>query len=85
MDNASIHHVEGISELIESVGALFISLPLYSPDLDPTEEAFSSVKSYLKANEAILQVSGDIESALLAGFRVLLKTMCTSVVTIFSV
>ena len=56
MDNASIHHVEGISELIESLGALFISLPLYSPDLDPTEEAFSSVKSYLKANEAILLV-----------------------------
>ena len=65
MDNAAIHHVEGISELIESVGALLIFLPPYSPDLDPIEEAFSSVKS---ANEAILQVSGDIESVLLAAF-----------------
>ena len=68
MDNAAIHHVEGINELIESVGALFIFLPPYSPDHDPIEEAFSSVKSYLKANEAILQVSGDIESVLLAAF-----------------
>ena len=29
---------------------------------------FSSAKSYLKANEAILQVSGDIESVLLVAF-----------------
>ena len=49
MDNAAIHHVKGISELIESVGALVIFLPPYSPDLDP----FSSVNSYLKANEVI--------------------------------
>ena len=67
MDNASIHHIEGISELIKSVGAFLIYLPPYSPDLNPIEELFSSVKSYLKANEALLQIT-DIESILLAAF-----------------
>ena len=83
MDNAAIHHVEGISELIESVGALLIFLPPYSPDLDPIEEAFSSVKSYLKANEAILQVSGDIESVLLAAFTNISADDCRACLGIY--
>ena len=41
MDNASIHHVDGIMELITGVGALLIFLPPYSPDYNPIEEAFS--------------------------------------------
>ena len=68
MDNASIHHIQDISELIASVGALLIYLPPYSPDLNPIEEVFSSVKSYLKANEVLLQITDDIESVLLAAF-----------------
>ena len=51
-----------------SVGTFLIYLPPYSPDLNPIEELFSSVKSYLKANEALLQITDDIESILLAAF-----------------
>ena len=52
MDNAAIHHVEGIiHELVEGVGELLIFLPPYSPDLDSIEET------------AILQVSNNTESA----------------------
>ena len=65
MDNASIHHIEGISELITSAGAFLIYQPPYSPDLNPLEKVFSSIKSYLKANEALLQVTDDIETILL--------------------
>jgi transposase len=36
MDNCSIHHILGIKEMIEQVGALLLFLPPY-----PTEEAFS--------------------------------------------
>ena len=32
LDNASIHHCDGIMKLIESTGALVIFLPPYSPD-----------------------------------------------------
>lgn len=50
MDNASIHHVTGVSQLIDSTGALLYYLPPYSPDLNPIEEAFSKLKSTLRAN-----------------------------------
>ena len=54
-----------VSDLVASVGALLIYLPPYSPDLNPIEEAFSSVKAFLKAHEAI---SRDIETILQASF-----------------
>ena len=50
MDNASIHHVERIEEIITGIGARLMFLPPYSPDLMPLEEVFSKVKSILKAN-----------------------------------
>ena len=40
MDNCAIHHVSGIREMIEEVGALLLYLPPYSPDFNPIEEAF---------------------------------------------
>lgn len=64
LDNASIHHVDGIVELIESAGALAIFLPPYSPDLNPIEEAFSKLKSTLKANNELLDRI-DMESLVL--------------------
>ena len=64
MDNASIHHAHGIVDLIESTGALVIFLPPCSPDLNPIEEAFSKVKSTLKANETLLNTL-DVESLVL--------------------
>ena len=53
MDNASIHHMEQITDMIHGVGALVRWLSPYSPDLNPVEEVFSQVKSYLKANESV--------------------------------
>ena len=49
MDNCSIHHVPGIVEMIQEVGALVHFLPPYSPDYNPIEEAFSKVKSILRS------------------------------------
>ena len=68
MDNASIHHTGDSIELIESIGALVIFIPPYSPDLNAIEEAFSSIKSYLKANEEVLQETDDIEKVLAEAF-----------------
>ena len=48
LDNASIHHVDAVCELISAAGALVRFLPPYSPDLNPIEEVFSKVKGYLK-------------------------------------
>ena len=54
MDNASIHHTEGVADLIENqAGARLIYLPPYSPDLHPAEEVFSEVKSIMKQNDSV--------------------------------
>jgi len=59
MDNARIHKVLGIREMVEERGMRLLFLPAYSPDLNPIEEAFSCVKSWLRSNRTY--VLGEIE------------------------
>ena len=48
--------------------ALLVYLfPPYSPDLNPIEEAFSSVKSFLKTNQEIV-INKDLQQVLLSAF-----------------
>ena len=53
MDNASIHHLDKVSELIHGAGALLKFLPPYSPEVNPIEHVFSKVKAFLKANDTV--------------------------------
>ena len=55
MDNAAIHHLEAVIDLLTAAGILIRLLPPYSPDLNPIEEAFSKVKAYVKDNEIAYQ------------------------------
>ena len=56
MDNASIHHVQEVSDLIETqAGAKLHYLPPYSPDLNPTEGVFSQIKFIMKENHKLFQ------------------------------
>ena len=48
MDNLSSHKVKGIAEAIEARGAKLVDLPPYSPDLNPTEQAFAKLKALLR-------------------------------------
>ena len=57
LDNASIHHVEGVVDIISETGALVYFLPPYSPDLAPIEECFAKVKSAMRSMEQEAQVS----------------------------
>jgi transposase len=50
VDNASIHKVAGIREMVEEHGARLLYLPAYSPDFNPIELAFSTIKAWLRAN-----------------------------------
>jgi transposase len=75
MDNARIHHGEGIMDLSERFGGYLSGLsirysqkplgvrieflPSYSPDLNPIEEAFSKVKAFIHRHRAILVHEGD--------------------------
>lgn len=53
MDNASIHHLERVYDIITGVGTRLVFLPPYSPDLMPLEEVFSKVKAALKASDSV--------------------------------
>lgn len=56
MDNASIHHVDQVVDLIErQAGAKLCFLPPYSPDLNPAEGVFSQIKSIMKRNDQLFQ------------------------------
>ena len=68
MDNASIHHVDRVVSTIQQTGALVRFLPPYSPDLNPIEEVFAKVKSYLKANEVPYNVTSSLNLSIIMGF-----------------
>ena len=53
MDNASIHHVDEVAELIIQTGALLDFLPPYLPDLNPVKQVFSKVKTIMKENDQL--------------------------------
>lgn len=64
MDNLSAHKGERVRQLIEGEGCELIYLPPYSPDFNPIEQAFSKLKSYLRAacarsREALMEVIGE--------------------------
>jgi len=47
MDNLSAHKGARVRELIEAAGGEVLYLPPYSPDLNPIEQAFATLKHLL--------------------------------------
>jgi transposase len=52
LDNLPTHKIAKAKEKIEAVGAKFLFLPPYSPDLNPIENAFAKLKNYLRKSKA---------------------------------
>jgi len=48
MDNASFHHTSSIIELCREAGVKVLFLSPYSPDLNPIEELFSQLKTFVR-------------------------------------
>jgi transposase len=64
MDNLSAHKGERVRELIEGRECELVYLPPYSPDFNPIEQAFSKLKSYLRAacarsQQMLMEVIGE--------------------------
>jgi transposase len=49
MDNLPAHKADGVRQSIENAGCELLFLPPYSPDFNPIENAFSKLKSLLRA------------------------------------
>ena len=82
MDNASIHHVQEVIDLIEQQAqAKVIFLPPYSPDLNPVETVFSKVKGIMKANDALFQVCNSPRALLSMAFGMVTSSDCISFIS----
>ena len=69
MDNASIHHVQQVTSLIQNTGAILHYLPAYSPDYNPLEESFSKVKAFLRDNNVSYETTGDPRLLIMMAFN----------------
>jgi len=71
LDNARIHHDEGLIEYLQAFGIRVEFLPPYSSDLNPIETAFSVIKSFLKKNQDFIENCNDpIYALLVASFHI---------------
>jgi transposase len=61
IDNAKIHHDEEMIDLIERIGCRVLFLPPYSPDYNPIELAFSTIKAWFKKNRDFMEICSDSE------------------------
>ena len=61
LDNASVHHFDGLRELVEGRGMRLRYLPPYSPDFNPIEEGFSATKAWIRRNKdyVLAELTGD--------------------------
>jgi hypothetical protein len=48
LDNLSSHKSEKAAELLKTLGAWFLFLPPYSPDLNPIEMAIAKLKALIR-------------------------------------
>ena len=78
MDNCSVHHVNEVLDLFHQAGILVLFLPPYSPDLNPCEEAFSFIKSYLRKHDELLQVLPNPLDVIKSAFNNITENLCTS-------
>lgn len=48
LDNASIHHSKQVQTLCDQAGVILAYLPPYSPDFNPIEQTFGTLKAWIK-------------------------------------
>src|ERR1700722_17687091 len=78
MDNARIHDAPNLISLLEGLGCHVVFLPPYSPDYNPIEIAFSSIKSWIKRNHDFMEFCNDPIYALLVACSQLTPQMAQS-------
>jgi len=81
MDNCSVHHINEVQDLFNQTGILVLYLLPYSPDMNPAEEAFSFVKSYLRKHDKLLQSGAPLSTLVRAAFNSIDESQCNSWIT----
>jgi hypothetical protein len=65
MDNAKIHHDKEMINVIERIGCKVLFLPPYSPDYNPIEIAFSTLKKWIKQNRDFMNTCLDLKDGMI--------------------
>lgn len=65
LDNLAVHKSAKAAQCLRQIGAWFLFLPAYSPDLNPIEMAFAKLKAHLRRAQArtfdtLVEAIGDI-------------------------
>jgi len=79
LDNATVHHVDGVVELIEATGAKVIFLAPYAPEYNPIETMFHLYKSSLRRLQYMSWIDAHVlslESVTPAKARALFRHAC---------
>jgi len=74
MDNLGAHHMDGVRERIEAIGAQLWYLPPYSPDFNPIELWFAKLKWLLRT--ARQRTVEDVWAAVADSLRLFSATEC---------
>lgn len=74
MDNLPVHKVDGVRELIESIGAELLYLPPYSPDFSPIELSWSKIKTFLRKTKS--RTSDALEEGICKAYEQILAKNC---------
>ena len=80
LDNASIHKMHEVIELLSGCGVIVKFLPAYSPDLNPIEEVFAEAKHFLQANHLLLNTSLSPEALIIMAFNSITVANCRAYV-----
>lgn len=78
LDNCAIHHVQEVKQLFQDAGILLFFLPSCSPDLNPIEEVFSYVKTYLQGRDELLHSITNPMHIIQSAFDSITKDHCNS-------
>ena len=78
MDNCAVHHLERITQMITSTGAILKFLPPYSPDLNPIELVFSKAKAFIKSNYLVMQSTINPRTIVSMAFNTITQDNCVS-------
>jgi hypothetical protein len=78
MDNARIHHDDEMVNVIERSGCRVLYLPPYSPDYNPIETAFSTIKIWIRRNRDFMETCTNSEFAIMAACSQITSDMAKS-------
>ncbi len=78
MDNAKIHHDNEMVNVIERSGCRVLYLPPYSPDYNPIETAFSTIKIWIRKNRDFMESCTNPEFAIMAACSQITSEMAKS-------